>query len=128
MTTEAVKNVYPKLPGDAEQQETKQLQSCSYDWSSNGRIRTMNIAGRNMEIPVSNDNPYALGGAVFGPDESRAWQVARQLIAGMIGVNKSTFGAAGTPWIGARESGYGFHGSIEGHRQFAQRRVISRNR
>jgi succinate-semialdehyde dehydrogenase/glutarate-semialdehyde dehydrogenase len=76
----------------------------------------------------ANDNPYALGGAVFGVDEARAWQVARQLEAGMIGVNKSTFGAAGTPWIGARESGYGFHGSIEGHRQFTQRRVISRNR
>jgi acyl-CoA reductase-like NAD-dependent aldehyde dehydrogenase len=76
----------------------------------------------------ANDNPYALGGAVFGADEDRAWQVARQLEAGMIGVNKSTFGAAGTPWIGARESGYGFHGSIEGHRQFSQRRVISRNR
>lgn len=76
----------------------------------------------------ANDNPYALGGAVFGVDEVRAWQVARQLEAGMIGVNKSTFGAAGTPWIGARESGYGFHGSIEGHRQFTQRRVISRNR
>lgn len=76
----------------------------------------------------ANDNPYALGAAVFGADKDRAWQVARQLDAGMTGVNKSTFGVSGTPWIGAKESGYGFHGSIEGHRQFAQRRVISRNR
>ena len=79
-------------------------------------------------IQRANDNPYALGGAVFGTDEERAWQVARQLDAGMIGVNKSTFGATGTPWVGAKESGYGFHGSIDGHRQFTQRRVISRNR
>ena len=76
----------------------------------------------------ANDNPYALGGAVFGADEDKAWQVARQLQAGMIGVNKSTFGAAGTPWVGAKESGYGFHGSIEGHRQFTQRRIISKAR
>ena len=75
----------------------------------------------------ANDNPYALGGAVFGADDERAWSVARRLEAGMIGVNKSTFGVSGTPWVGARESGYGFHGSIEGHRQFSQRRVISRN-
>jgi len=79
-------------------------------------------------IRRANDNPYALGGAVFGADEENAWQVARQLQAGMIGVNKSTFGATGTPWIGAKESGYGFHGSIEGQRQFAQRRVISKSR
>lgn len=78
-------------------------------------------------IQRANSNPYALGAAVFGADEKRAWHVARQLESGMIGVNKSTFGAPGTPWAGAKESGYGFHGSIEGHRQFTQRRVISRN-
>lgn len=74
----------------------------------------------------ANDNPYGLGAAVFGKDESRAWSVARQLESGMIGVNKSCFGAGDFMWIGAKDSGYGFHGSKEGHRQYAQRRLISK--
>lgn len=75
-------------------------------------------------IRRANDNPYGLGAVVFGGDEA-AYAVARRLDAGMIGVNKSSFGANGFPWLGARQSGYGFHGSPEGHRQFTQRRVIS---
>jgi succinate-semialdehyde dehydrogenase / glutarate-semialdehyde dehydrogenase len=34
-------------------------------------------------------------------------------------------GGGKLPWVGARESGYGFHGSRDGHRQFTQTRVIS---
>jgi acyl-CoA reductase-like NAD-dependent aldehyde dehydrogenase len=84
----------------------------------------------NIENAIhrANDNPYALGGAVFGRNEQRAWDVARQLEAGMIGVNKSTFGADDFPWIGAKESGYGFHGSKAGHRLFAQARLVSKTR
>jgi acyl-CoA reductase-like NAD-dependent aldehyde dehydrogenase len=44
----------------------------------------------------------------------------------MIGINKSVGAAEGAPWVGARESGYGFHSSVEGHRQFTQARVVSR--
>ena len=42
--------------------------------------------------------------------------------------NQSVGGAKGTPWVGARESGYGFHSSVEGHRQFTQTRVLSQPR
>ena len=52
-----------------------------------------------------------------------ALAVGRRLKAGMIGVNKGCGGASGTPWVGARESGYGFHHSRDGHRQFTQARV-----
>ena len=45
--------------------------------------------------------------------------------AGMIGINKGCGGAAGSPWVGAKQSGYGYHGSKAGHRQFAQARVVS---
>jgi len=30
------------------------------------------------------------------------------------------------PWVGAKQSGFGCHGSPDGHRQFAQIRVLSR--
>jgi succinate-semialdehyde dehydrogenase/glutarate-semialdehyde dehydrogenase len=75
-------------------------------------------------VSLANDSPYALGAVVFG-SEPHAAQVARRLQAGMIGVNRGVGGARGTPWIGARESGYGFHKSRDGHRQFAQTRVVS---
>ncbi len=79
-------------------------------------------------VGQANDNPYGLGATVFGRDEDNAMAVARRLDAGMIGVNRGCFGASGAPWVGAKESGYGFHSSVAGHRQFAQTRVVSRGK
>ncbi len=75
-------------------------------------------------IRLANDTPFGLGAVVFGPQKA-AEAAGRKLRAGMIGVNKSCGGAEGTPWVGAQESGYGFHGGKEGHRQFAQVRLVS---
>ncbi len=75
-------------------------------------------------VEKANVSPFGLGAAVFGP-EKEALEVARQLEAGMIGVNKGCGGATGAPWVGAKESGYGYHGSRDGHRQFTQTRVVS---
>ncbi|GAB2903666.1 aldehyde dehydrogenase [Microbulbifer echini] len=71
-------------------------------------------------IHRANDSIYGLGAVVFGKDD--ALLVANQLQAGMIGINQ---GAGGTPWVGAKQSGFGFHGGAEGHRQFAQLTVIN---
>jgi len=79
-------------------------------------------------IASANAGRYGLGAVVFGGDEERAHAVARRLEAGMIGVNKSLFAAGDLPWVGAKESGYGYHGSPDGYRQFAQARVISRRK
>jgi succinate-semialdehyde dehydrogenase/glutarate-semialdehyde dehydrogenase len=78
-------------------------------------------------VRLANDTPFGLGAVVFG-EPDHAHRVARRLQAGMVGVNKSCGGASGSPWVGARQSGYGFQGSREGHRQFAQTRVVSRPR
>ncbi len=78
----------------------------------------------NEAIEAANASKFGLGAAVFG-SEAAASEVARQLEAGMIGINKGCGGAQGTPWVGAKESGYGFHGSRAGHRQFCQTRVVS---
>jgi acyl-CoA reductase-like NAD-dependent aldehyde dehydrogenase len=76
-------------------------------------------------IALANDTPYGLGASVFGKDEARAADVARRLEAGMIGINKGCGGASGSPWVGAKQSGYGWHSGREGHRQFTQPRVVS---
>jgi acyl-CoA reductase-like NAD-dependent aldehyde dehydrogenase len=79
-------------------------------------------------VRLANDTRYGLGAVVFGADDERTAEVARRLEAGMIGVNQGVYGARGTPWVGARESGYSFHSSRDGHRNFTQTRVVSRPR
>ncbi len=81
---------------------------------------------RNVDeaVALANDTPYGLGASVFG-SEPRAEAVARRLDAGMIGINKGCGGASGSPWVGAKESGYGWHSGRDGHRQFTQPRVVS---
>ncbi len=75
-------------------------------------------------ISRANNSTYGLGAVVFG--RAGVQEVADQLEAGMIGVNQGVGGGGDAPWVGAKQSGFGFHGSPEGHRQFAQVRVISR--
>ena len=76
-------------------------------------------------VEKANDSPYGLGAVVFGADERRAADVGRRLNSGMIGINRGVGGASGSPWVGALESGYGFHKGIEGHRQFTQLRIVT---
>ncbi len=75
-------------------------------------------------IARANNTTYGLGAVVFGGVEAR--EVADQLEAGMIGINQGVGGGGDVPWVGAKQSGFGFHGSPEGHRQFSQVRVVSR--
>jgi succinate-semialdehyde dehydrogenase/glutarate-semialdehyde dehydrogenase len=84
------------------------------------RVRSVDEA-----VERANDTQFGLGAVVFGRDEERAAAIARRLTAGMIGVNRSVYGVAGTPWVGARQSGFGFHKSRDGHRQFTQTRVVT---
>ncbi len=82
------------------------------------------VANADEAVHLANESEYGLGAVVFG-EPSEAARVASQLTAGMIGVNRGIGGAPGTPWVGARHSGIGFHGGPMGHRQFCQVRVIS---
>lgn len=83
----------------------------------------MRVADEDEAVRAANDTRFGLGAVVFGEPE-HARRVARRLTAGMVGINQSVTSAIGTPWVGARESGYGFHSGREGHRQFTQLRVI----
>ena len=85
------------------------------------------VASAEEAVERANHTRFGLGAVVFGGDEERTNAVARLLTAGMIGVNRPMVGAAGTPWVGARESGFGFHKSKDGHRQFTQTRVLTRS-
>jgi len=83
------------------------------------------VSSDDEAVEKANGTPFGLGAVVFGTDQTRAAAVARRLTAGMIGINRACGGAQGTPWVGALESGYGFHKGKDGHRQFTQTRVVS---
>lgn len=74
-------------------------------------------------VSRANNTNYGLGAVVFGGQGASA--VAEQLEAGMIGINQGV-GGGNAPWVGAKQSGFGFHGSAAGHRQFSQVRVINK--
>lgn len=73
-------------------------------------------------VARANDSDYGLGAVVFGGQS--AVDVGRRMEAGMVGINGGPGGGGDAPWVGAKQSGFGFHGSPEGHRQFTQVRVI----
>ncbi len=77
-------------------------------------------------IRLANDTPYGLGANVFSGDSERGARVAARMQAGQVGINQYLGGAPGTPWVGARQSGFGFLGGPEGHLQFTWPKSISR--
>jgi succinate-semialdehyde dehydrogenase/glutarate-semialdehyde dehydrogenase len=72
-------------------------------------------------IERANDSELGLGAVVFGYNQAQ--EVADRLEAGMVGINQGQGGPG--PWVGAKQSGVGYHGTPEGHRQFAQVKVVS---
>ncbi|MFT7665544.1 MAG: acyl-CoA reductase-like NAD-dependent aldehyde dehydrogenase [Planctomycetota bacterium] len=76
-------------------------------------------------VQFANDTAYGLGASVYTKDLEKGMRVARQVQSGQVGVNQYLGGAKGSPWVGARQSGFGFLGGIEGHRQFTVPKTIS---
>lgn len=87
----------------------------------------MSVRSDDEAVRLANDTRFGLAACVWG-ESSHAEDVAGKLTAGMIGVNQGCGGADGSPWVGAMESGYGWHGGRYGHRQFCQVRTISRSK
>lgn len=80
------------------------------------------VDSKEEAIARANNSAYGLGAAVFGEKDAR--EVASKIEAGMIGINKGPGGSGDSPWVGAKQSGYGYHGSKDGHRLFAQVTVV----
>ncbi len=76
-------------------------------------------------IKRANSSEFALGASIFGYEGVD--DIARELDAGMLGINQGTGSIGDTPWVGAKQSGFGYHGSPDGHRQFTQAKVVSRS-
>lgn len=72
-------------------------------------------------IRLANDTQYGLASAVYTTDSNKATRVARRIRAGQVGINCYSIDYANTaaPWVGHRNSGFGYHSGMDGWRQFS---------
>lgn len=82
---------------------------------------------RNSEeaIEKANNSTFGLGATVWTGNLEKGRQIASRVESGMIGVNQGIGGVSGTPWVGIKQSGFGYLGSVEGIRQFTVPKKIS---
>ncbi|PCH34198.1 meiotic sister-chromatid recombination aldehyde dehydrogenase [Wolfiporia cocos MD-104 SS10] len=77
-------------------------------------------------VEIANGTRYGLGASVFGPDQEKCVQVARQLECGMVSIND--FGVCyvsqDLPFGGTKKSGYGRFGGPEGLRSLTNPKAI----
>jgi acyl-CoA reductase-like NAD-dependent aldehyde dehydrogenase len=76
-------------------------------------------------VRLGNDSIYGLAANVYSTDEDKAVRIAKRLRFGQIGINRYISSAPGSSWVGARQSGHGFLGGIEGHQQFSSPKSVT---
>lgn len=72
-----------------------------------------------------NAGEFGLGGSVWAGEDRDARRVAEQLDIGMVGINRPLSTGAGGPWVGWKNSGYGYARSVAGMRQFLRPKSLA---
>ena len=76
-------------------------------------------------VAIANDTPYGLAASLYTHDLDRAHRVARDLKAGVVGVNAYSEGDMTTPFGGYKQSGFGGHDkSVHAHAQYTETKTI----
>ena len=83
------------------------------------------VKDEDEALRLANDSPFGLGATVWTKNKKKGLDIARKIESGMIGVNQGIGAVSGTPWVGVKQSGYGYIGSVDGIRQFTVPRKIS---
>jgi acyl-CoA reductase-like NAD-dependent aldehyde dehydrogenase len=85
------------------------------------------VKSADEAIEKANNSTFGLGATIWTKNEDNGKKLARKIESGMIGVNRGIGGVPGTPWVGIKQSGFGYLGSIDGMRQFTVPKKISYN-
>ncbi len=76
-------------------------------------------------VALANDTPYGLAASLYTGDINIAHRVARDLRAGVVGVNAYSEGDMTTPFGGFKLSGFGGHDkSVHAHDQYTETKTI----
>ena len=90
-----------------------------------GPIVTVNAFDTYAEaISIANDREYGLVAAIFTKDTTKALKAAREIDVGMAFINNYARMALGTPFGGAKHSGYGREHCIETLREYSRPKSI----
>jgi gamma-glutamyl-gamma-aminobutyraldehyde dehydrogenase len=72
-------------------------------------------------VAIANDTPYGLAASLYTDDLNVAHRVARELKAGVVGINAYSEGDMTTPFGGYKLSGFGGHDkSVHAHDQYTE--------
>ena len=85
-------------------------------------VALTNFDGSEAEaVKLANDSEYGLASAVYTVDLEKASRVANSIEAGQVGINCYSLENmdAGCPWVGHKNSGYGYHSGYQGFLQFS---------
>lgn len=88
-------------------------------------VAIQKVKTEDEAVKLANDSPFGLGATVWTKNKKKGLAMARKIESGMIGVNQGIGAVSGTPWVGVKQSGYGYIGSVDGIRQFTVPRKIS---
>ena len=86
-------------------------------------VSISSFSSNEEAILKANDSEFGLGAVIFGKEDVE--QIASEIEAGMLGINQGLGSVGDTPWVGSKQSGFGYHGSPDGHRQFTQVKIIT---
>ena len=76
-------------------------------------------------VAIANDTPYGLAASLYTHDLDIAHRVARELRAGVVGVNAYSEGDMTTPFGGYKQSGFGGHDkSLHAHDQYTETKTV----
>ncbi|MBD8009308.1 MULTISPECIES: NAD-dependent succinate-semialdehyde dehydrogenase [Acinetobacter] len=90
-----------------------------------GPVAQIYVAKDEDEIvSIANDSNYGLGGVIHSQDIERAKKLASRVETGMIWINWYTDTAPELPFGGIKNSGYGHELSIDGFREFVQKKLV----
>lgn len=88
-------------------------------------VAIQKVKSEDEAVKLANDSPFGLGATVWTKNKKKGLEIARKIESGMIGVNQGIGSVSGTPWVGVKQSGYGYIGSVDGIRQFTVPKKIS---
>lgn len=87
-------------------------------------ISIVSAQDEDHAIELANNSHFALGASVFSKDKKRAERVARQVDAGMVGINLMAGSTPELPYGGTKDSGYGRELSDYGVYEFMNHKLI----
>lgn len=79
-------------------------------------------------IQLANNTPYGLGSGVYTEDKALALQAAKDIKAGMVKINQTTYGRPENPFGGYKLSGLGRENGAFGFDDVTQVKVIAREK